>query len=112
MQQYNHENSTIIEDQAFALHLHTLKVGYRPTGGHLSPFDTVLKIARLYAEINDDFQEISEDYVELATIANNLAERIQNERDSIHGRLSKQGKDMDIDEATRSWRAAYLTNGA
>ena len=82
MNTYNHNNSTIIEDQAWALHFYTLI-----KGEHANPFDSVLKIAKLYAEINDDFKAILEDYVELAYIANNVAERTQNERSSIHGRL-------------------------
>ena len=84
METYRYEKSTIIEDQAWAWHFHSLMNGANP-----SPFDAVLKIARLFAEINDDFKAILEDYVELAYIAANVAERTQNERDSIHGRLPK-----------------------
>ena len=84
METYNHNNSTIIEDQAWALHFHTLI-----QGEGFSAFDSVLKIAKLYAEINDDFKAILEDYVELAYIAANVAERTQNERSSIHGRLAE-----------------------
>lgn len=82
METYNHKNSTIIEDQALALHFHILMAGERSHA-----FDSMLKIASLYAEINDDFKAIREDYVELAFIANNVAERTQNERDSIHCKL-------------------------
>ncbi len=84
METYNHNNSTIIEDQAWAWHFHSLMNGANP-----SPFDAVLKIARLFAEINDDFKAILEDYVELAYIAAKVAERAEIERESIHGRLPK-----------------------
>ena len=84
MKTYTHGNSQIIEDQAWALFFYTLM-----KGEHASPFDSVLKIARLYAEINDDFKAILEDYVELAHIADHVARWTVNERESIHGRLPK-----------------------
>jgi len=84
MKLYTHGNSQIIEDQAWALHFHTLV-----QGAFINPFDSVLKIAKLYAEINDDFKAILEDYVELAHIAEHVARRAVNERESIHGRLPK-----------------------
>ena len=86
MNTYKHNNSTIIEDQAWSLHFHKLT-----QGEDASPFDSVIKMARLFAEINDDFKAILEDYVELAYIAEKVAERTQTARDSIHGKLPKLG---------------------
>jgi len=87
MKTYNHEKSTIIEDQALNFHIHTLK-----QGANASPYESVLKIAEVYLSSNHQaFLDIWDDKKELRTIANNVAERVQNERDSIHGRLSKLG---------------------
>ena len=82
MKQYNHKDSILIEDQALNFHIHTLK-----QGANASPFESVLKIAEVYAMNHQAFLDIWDDKKELQTIANNVAKRVQIQRDSIHGKL-------------------------
>ena len=77
MENYSYNYSVIIEDAAWSLHYHFLV-----NGKDSSAFDAVLKMAEAY---NFGLQ----DKAELHIIANNVAKREHNERNSIHGRLPK-----------------------